>query len=251
MISNTGSVVQDEEKSDRIDESLEFCADIYRYYKRSDKGFDPESIVKDYTDTPPKKKKQEEELNKTQIIYIPDYEIERRKDIATFLKKALIIFLLIFTVTLVCRTFFIQETLVEGSSMMPTLSDDDRLMLIKPPVCGSFKRYDIVVFTKKDGELYVKRIIGLPGERLLIKEGHVYINGELLYDDPLFDDTMKYSGAAANEITLKDNEYFVLGDNRNNSYDSRFDDVGLVDITKIEGKVFLRIYPFKNLGTIE
>ena len=98
--------------------------------------------------------------------------------------------------------------------------------------------------------MYIKRIIGLPGDRVKINDGHVYINGSLLNDDPLINDKMTYAGIAENEITLGEDEYFVLGDNRNNSYDSRYEQVGVVKGKYIIGRVWLRIFPISKFGSV-
>ncbi len=152
-----------------------------------------------------------------------------------------------------------HQTWVEGESMEPTLQNGDSVIIQKVSYyVENPKRYDIVVFPIKNqtdamqqtDTYYVKRVIGLPGETVQIKNGKVYINDQRLKDDVYGKTAMADPGKAQEPIKLHKNEYFVLGDNRNMSTDSRSSYVGLVHKKDIIGKVFLCVWPFSRFGTI-
>lgn len=150
-------------------------------------------------------------------------------------------------------TFVAQRTDVNGTSMVPTLEDGDQLICDK--ISYRFhdpERFDIIIFPYKyqKNTYFIKRVIGLPGETVRIDyDGNIYINGEIL-DEKYGLEKMTYPGIAEQEITLGDDEYFVLGDNRNVSEDSRYPDVGLIKREDIIGRAWLRIYPFSKFGLI-
>lgn len=149
-------------------------------------------------------------------------------------------------------TFIAQRTEVSGESMAPTLHSGDNLIVEKVTYYFTDpERYDVIVFPYQydEGVYYIKRIIGLPGETVLIEDGEIYINGDLL-EESFGAEPMESAGIASEEITLGDNEYFVLGDNRNNSSDSREPSVGLIDGDDILGKAILRIWPLTEIGVI-
>ena len=159
----------------------------------------------------------------------------------------------VLVLTWVIITFVGQRTRVDGRSMMNTLHDGDNLIVEKLSYRFSDpKRFDIIVFppTGKK-EYYIKRIIGLPGETVQIDEnGNIYINGELLKEN-YGAETIQNPGRAANPITLGDDEYFVMGDNRNNSKDSRSEEVGNVKRSQIIGRAWLRIWPLNKFGLLK
>lgn len=151
-------------------------------------------------------------------------------------------------------TYVGERTQVSGDSMNDTLSDGDNLWISKISYeIGDPERFDIVVFPYQDSTTYfVKRVIGLPGETIGIDHlGNIYINGELLeesYGNEVIDE--EHLGRAAEPITLGPDEYFVMGDNRNNSMDSRDESVGNIKRDEIKGKAVLRIYPFDEFGSL-
>ncbi len=150
-------------------------------------------------------------------------------------------------------TFVAQRTDVNGTSMVPTLEDGDQLIADK--ITYRFRdpqRFDIVIFPYKYAKktYFIKRVIGLPGERVRIDDqGNIYINGQVL-DEHYGLEQMTYPGLASQEITLGSDEYFVLGDNRNVSEDSRYPDVGNIRRSDIIGRAWLRIYPFGKFGSL-
>lgn len=156
-------------------------------------------------------------------------------------------------------TFVGQRTEVSGSSMYDTLEDGDNLWVdkftyhFKDP-----KRYDIVVFPYTEGDgtevFYIKRIIGLPGETVQIDEdGTININGKPIEGDIYGYETIvpNMIGRADEPVELSDDEYFVMGDNRNDSKDSRFSDVGSIEKDRLAGKAVYRIWPLSKFGKIE
>ncbi len=145
-----------------------------------------------------------------------------------------------------------HHTRVDGSSMNNTLKNDDYIVIEKVSYyLHDPERYDIIVFPFTDEVNYIKRIIGLPGETVQIKDGKVFINGNELSDDVYGNELINDPGLAANPVSLGSNEYFVLGDNRNSSIDSRKPVVGNIDGKKIDGKAVFRIYPFAAFGGVE
>ncbi len=150
-------------------------------------------------------------------------------------------------------TFVGQRTVVSGTSMVPTLQDKDNLITDK--ISYRFRdpeRYDIIVLrVESQHENFIKRVIGLPGETVQIIGGRVYINGELLESDVYGNELMVNPGRAFQPITLGEDEYFVLGDNRNDSADSRMEEVGNVDKSRIIGRAFVRIWPFNTIGLLK
>lgn len=149
--------------------------------------------------------------------------------------------------------YCIEKTTVIGSSMEPTLYANDSIIINKFAYRFSDpKRFDVIVFKQsgKEHSFYnIKRIIGLPGETILIKDGQIYINGEILEEIINIEEMVNY-GLAAEEITLEENEYFVLGDNRNNSEDSRFASIGNITRDEIIGKAALRLSPFNFISKL-
>lgn len=153
-------------------------------------------------------------------------------------------------------TYIGQKTIVDGHSMEPTLMDKEQLLVEK--VSYRFRdpeRFDIVVFPfkYKENTYYIKRVIGLPGETVRIdEEGNIYINDVILQESYGREVIKAESiGRAYNPILLGDDEYFVMGDNRNNSSDSRTEIVGNIKRKDIIGKAFLRIWPFRSFGLIK
>lgn len=140
--------------------------------------------------------------------------------------------------------FFMPDR-VSGDSMNPTLEDNDILLLEKQ---DKYYRFDIIVF-HRDGYDYIKRIIGLPGEHLQIRDGHIYINGALL-QDYYAEEPIEMQAGLIDNVILGEDEYFVLGDNRNNSEDSRFPAVGNVSLQDIRGKAIFRVFPFSSFGPL-
>ncbi len=145
-----------------------------------------------------------------------------------------------------------EHTEVSGDSMYPTLKDGDNLIVDK--ISYRFTdpaRFDIVVFPFKyqDGTYYIKRIIGLPGEMVQIRDGLIYINGKKLTES-YGSEEIANPGLASEAITLGQNEYFVLGDNRNNSADSREPSVGCVAREDIVGRAIFRIWPLSDIGLL-
>ena len=153
-------------------------------------------------------------------------------------------------------TFVGQRTEVEGASMENTLHNGDNLIVDK--LSYRFhdpERFDIIVFPFQfqDNTYYIKRIIGLPGETVqIMDDGSIYINGEKLEEnygmEVIKPETI---GRAAEPIELGDDEYFVMGDNRNNSSDSRTDMVGNIKRENILGKAWLRIWPVSDFGVLQ
>ena len=113
------------------------------------------------------------------------------------------------------------------------------------------KRFEIIVFPyrHKENTYYIKRIIGLPGETVQVKDGYVYIDGEKL-DENYGLEVMEDAGIAAEPIELGEDEYFVLGDNRNHSSDSRDPSVGILHIDELIGRAWIRIWPLDSIGVI-
>lgn len=161
--------------------------------------------------------------------------------------------LLVVALTFLFVQFVAQRTHVNGDSMNMTLEDGDNLIVDK--ISYRFKdpeRFDIIVFPYeyKENTYYIKRIIGMPGETVQVKDGMIYIDGEML-SEGYGKETMQYAGVAADPVELGENEYFVLGDNRNNSSDSRDPSVGNVDGDQIIGKAFVRIWPLDKIGILK
>lgn len=161
--------------------------------------------------------------------------------------------LAVVAVTFLFVQFVGQRTHVNGDSMNVTLEDGDNLIVDKLSYRFSEpERYDIIVFPYQYQEktYYIKRIIGMPGETVQIIDGMVYIDGEML-DESYGKEVMQYSGVAGDPIELGDDEYSVLGDNRNNSSDSRDPSVGNVKEDQIIGKAFIRIWPLNKFGILK
>lgn len=159
----------------------------------------------------------------------------------------------------ICLAYFIVVTFGErhsvvGNSMKDMLSNEDVLLIDKAVYeFTDPERFDIVLFKTQGinaGKIYVKRIIGLPGETVQIRNGKIYVNGMVLVND-ITDNQILTPGLASEPVTLGEDEYFVLGDNRNYSEDSRFYTIGNIKRENIIGKPWLRVYPFNTFGFIE
>ena len=156
--------------------------------------------------------------------------------------KSLVPYIIIVVVVVFVRTFIITPVKVNGNSMYPTLEGNEIMLLNK---LGDIDRFDIVVIKLDDhDEELIKRIIGLPGETVEIKNNEVYINDELLEDEYGYGVTYNID-----PITLGDDEYFVLGDNRIISLDSR--SFGTIKRSEIKGTTNFIMYPFGKIGKVE
>ena len=165
----------------------------------------------------------------------------------------------IYLLVVLCAAYLIityvgQRTQVSGSSMETTLSDGDNLLVDKITYRFSEpKRFDIIVFPFQydTDTYYIKRIIGMPGETVQIDyDGNIYINGSLL-EESYGREVIQNPGRAAEPITLGEDEYFVMGDNRNNSSDSRDPSVGNIHRKDIIGRAWVRIWPFSKFGVLK
>lgn len=179
---------------------------------------------------------------------------DRRKKSLKVLKE--IFGWIIYILTVICVTYLIvtyvgQRTKVSGPSMEATLQNGDNLIVDK--ISYRFRepeRFEIIVFPYQYAEdtFYIKRIIGMPGETLQIIDGYVYIDGELLEEDVYGKEVIDQTkmGIADEPVVLGEDEYFVMGDNRNHSSDSRDPSVGVLKRDQLVGRAWLRIYPFES-----
>ena len=149
-----------------------------------------------------------------------------------YIKSYIILLCFVAVVTYIVTSIF-SLCYVSGPSMSPTILDGDIVLSCK--IFNTVERFDIVTIRMPDGQLLIKRIIGLPRETVRISGGHVYINDEKL-DDIVSCETL-YRGIAIEPIVLGEDEYFVLGDNRENSMDSRNEEVGVIPLDLIESKI--------------
>lgn len=150
--------------------------------------------------------------------------------------------MLIFPTILILFSVIFSFAIVSGSSMNDTLQDQDYILVNK--LTRDYDRNDVVII-KKDTEDFdiIKRVVGCPGDTVLIQNGKLYINGKISKSDTHGNSDMDYPGIANNPVKLGDGDYFVLGDNRNHSEDSRYEIVGVVKKEEIIGKAFLRLFP--------
>ena len=165
----------------------------------------------------------------------------------------LVYILIVIVISWLVIAFVGERTQVSGESMEPALSDGDNLIVDK--ISYRFRdpeRYEIVVFPYRydKNTYYIKRVIGMPGETVQIVDGIVYINGQPLGED-YGNAVMENPGIAADPVTLGEDEYFVLGDNRNNSQDSRTASVGVIHRDELIGRAWVRIWPFSDFGVIQ
>jgi signal peptidase I len=151
-------------------------------------------------------------------------------------------------------TFTCDRTTLNGNSMESSITSGDTVLINKMAyTLKSPSRYSVIAFQLHNtagSKIYVKRVIGLPGETVQIKNGHVYINGALLEDD-ISDQNILTEGIVKSEVTLADDEYFVLGDSRNNSEDSRFASIGMIKEEDILGSAWMISAPFDHIGLVK
>lgn len=188
-----------------------------------------------------------ERMSYTSFSFAPDENLVVDKILKYICDVVIVICMALFFMT-----FFCQGEEIVGNSMSPTLVNDQKIFINSLAYALSEpKQGDVIVFDVKseNGEniTYVKRIIAVPGDTVRVKDGRMYVNEE---EYPL-EEAIVNAGNAKNKITLEDGEYFVLGDNVNNSEDSRFSTVGTVNIKAIRGKAWFIYAPFKDIGWIK
>ena len=196
------------------------------------------------------------------------YRREKKYHVHEIILKWIVDITMVVCLSFILATYMLGKTTVVGHSMEPTLENDDSLLVDKVSYCfGQPKRYDVIVFEPAIANVskyYVKRIIGLPGETVQIVDGEVYIDGSPLEDDviygfsledddgnPIEPEKIYNAGLASEPITLGYDEYFVLGDNRNKSEDSRFSKVGNVKYSSIIGRIWAVSSPFGRMGLVK
>ncbi|HBM79488.1 MAG: signal peptidase I [Clostridiales bacterium] len=160
------------------------------------------------------------------------------KEVKEWIKSFLFALAIVIPISIFCR-----PTVVRGSSMQPTLYD--RNIVVTQKNIGSLKHGEVVIFDARpiDDELYIKRVIGLPGETVEIKGGFVYVNNKKLDEPYLESDTRTDPDM---KVIVPKGEVFVLGDNRLVSQDSRV--IGTIPIKKIKGHAYFRVFPFNKMG---
>ena len=175
---------------------------------------------------------------------------EKFRSITRFLFE-LVVVLLFAALTAV---LMFQSVTMQESSMEPTMSVGDTFFMNRLIYkVSSPKRGDIIVFrtnASDDAALHIRRVIALPGETVQIADGMIIIDDRLYKEGKGFPN-ISNPGLAASPITLDNNEYFVLGDNRNNSEDSRYGDIGLINKRYIVGKLWFTVSPVKKLGFLK
>ncbi len=192
-----------------------------------------------------KREKKYKRYNDRDFSFKPKKFTINGKKFLNYIFRWLILILVAATVGYAFVTFCFQTVTVVGPSMHDTLSDGEIVIVNKLNYkLKDIKRYDIIAYKKIDSEGYydIKRVIGLPGETIQIKDGAVYINDVLLEKLP-FSEEILINGTAKDPYTLKKEEYFVLGDNVNNSEDSRFTNVGNIQKSEVLGKVIYIVSP--------
>ncbi|SOC05959.1 signal peptidase I [Ureibacillus xyleni] len=158
--------------------------------------------------------------------------------------------------------FLFMPTQVQGASMMPTFEDGDKVVVNKiGPKLTEYNRFDVIVFKATETDNYIKRIIGLPGDKIAYKDDVLYINGEK-FDEPYLEDfknelidsgTLTQDFALEeilNESVVPEGHFFVLGDNRRYSRDSRDPNLGFISQERVLGTVDVRVWPLNHLGLI-
>ena len=173
------------------------------------------------------------------------------KELQTIAINVGIIVLVVLLSFLLVFTFFTSVKMA-GVSMKPTIQDNTNLLINR----GSYlilkpNHNHIVAFESLSNEqdtIYVKRVVAVPGDTVVIKGGRLFVNGEK-YDDVADTESITYSGLAETQLTLGEDEYFVLGDNRNNSEDSRYQSIGLISKKQIKGKVWFKL-SFGDFGIV-
>ncbi len=199
---------------------------------------------------------QDAEENTEEVIQDSEQEEEEELTKGQKIKAALIELAIYACIVVVCIFFVpryvIQRTIVDGTSMENTLQHKDNLLVEKVSYLFTDPdRFDVVVFYpngREAEEYYIKRVIGLPGETIQIIGEDIYIDGEIL-EENYGKDPISYAGIAEEPLTLGEDEYFLVGDNRTVSEDSRYANIGPVEKEKIAGKAFVRIYPFSKFGS--
>ncbi len=163
------------------------------------------------------------------------------------LKSTLSSLIVVAAIAVLIATLALPVLQIQGNSMEPTLNDEEIVILIKT---SRLKRGQLCCFSYQN-KLLIKRIIGVPGDSINISpEGYVYVNGSPI-DEPYILDRALGECDITFPCYVTDNHYFILGDHRSTSIDSRSSAVGLVSTDQMVGKIFFRIWPFESAGSIE
>ena len=172
------------------------------------------------------------------------------KTIFKNVKEYIFTILLAFGLAFIFQSYVFAKSIVRGPSMQPTFNDKDVIFLEKVSTeTGHINRGEIVVFNSKDknNDIYIKRVIGIAGDKIEIKKGKVYLNGQPLAENYLSQDTITEPNSFNTKYVIPKGYIFVLGDNRENSTDSRI--IGPINIKDVKGHVIFRAYPFKDIST--
>lgn len=181
----------------------------------------------------------------------------RRRKVEVNTVKSTVVFavqiVIVIVIAFVCVYFFGMKATIIGNSMSTTLEDGDKILVnrfvyaLKGP-----KANDVVVFFPNGNEnshYYVKRVVGVPGDTVQITDGELYVNGQRFLEEGSAD--IEYAGLAEEVITVGEDEYFVIGDNPNDSEDSRYANIGNIKKEYIEGKAWFRTGPGAPRGRIK
>lgn len=174
----------------------------------------------------------------------------KKNSIGKFVKAVFdlgLFLLVVLVITLLLSKFVVERIEIHNHSMENTVMNEDSVLIDK--ISYRFiepKRFDIIVFKQTGtGEVLIKRIVGLPHETIEIKDGVFYINDEPIKDVPGLE-APEEAGIARDPVLLTEGEYFVVGDNRAESIDSRYEEIGMVTSNRIIGRLLMRIWPLTD-----
>lgn len=172
---------------------------------------------------------------------------KKKNPAKTFITEWAIPIIAAIVIAVLINKFLVFKVLIPSESMVPTLNVDDRLFVTRVYNPENLERGDIVVFESDElNETLIKRLIGLPGDKIKIENGIVYVNGEKLEEDYIGEND-NFNG----EYEVPEGKYFFLGDNRLVSKDSRYWVNPYIDSDHIIGKAQIKVYPFSEIGKIE